>query len=510
MRGLARPLALFVAVSVVTRAAFLGAGFLNVDEGAHLVGARELAEGGRLYVDFADNKPPLLHAYYALAQALVGPGLLGVRLFTAAVWLPLTALCAAAFDQGRRGRAAAVAFLVASAALLPSDAHAVNGEHVLLLPLAASALLLRDRRSAASPWRTLLAGLLVGVATLAKQPAALCGAAYAYTALRAPGASVPRRAVALATLALGFAIPLALTLAWFARQGTEDAFLFWVLRYNLTHVDNPMSLADRARRALEMGSVLIPSVGPLLYAYARGGHALGDAHRRRLVFGLVLTTFFPALLGWRLFGHYFVPLMFALALGAAPFFVARVHELEGRLVAGTLAVGLIVFTIVGRIVHDPARHVADVSDPRYRAIAAALEEPRCGGARPLFVWGYAPTIYAEAGLRPASRFVVPIDTITGYLAGNDAFDRGALDTHGRVVAEHWDLLTGDLERNQPEWIVDTAPASLNGWRRYPLSDFPRLDAFVGAHYRVDRIVGGATIYRSKDCPITARGADPSR
>jgi 4-amino-4-deoxy-L-arabinose transferase-like glycosyltransferase len=494
-----RLLALLVFVSLATRAAFVGAGFLNVDEGAHMVGARELAEGGRLYVDFADNKPPLLHAYYALAQALLGPGLAPVRLFTAAVWFPLVALCAAGFARGRRGLLAALAFLVASAAMLPSDAHAVNGEHVLLLALAASALLLRDAHATTRPARALLAGLLIGAATLAKQPAALCGAAYAWAVLRAPKADLRRRAAAALALAAGFAAPLALAAAFFARQGTLDAFVYWVFRYNLSHVDNPMSLPDRARRALEMGSLLIPSVGPLLFAWVRAPRADVDAHERRLVRGLALTTFLPALLGWRLFGHYFLPLVFALALGAGPYFAARLQAWEGRLAAAVIGVGLLVFTMVGRIVHDPARHVADVSDPRYGEIAAALREPRCGGERPLFVWGYAPMVYVQAGLRPASRFVVPIDTITGYLAGNDAFDRGALDTRGRVVEDHWDLLVGDLERNQPEWIVDTAPAKLNGWGRYPLAAFPRLEAIVRRDYHIDAVVGDAVIYRRVGC-----------
>ena len=42
------------------------------------MGSWVLLDGGRLYTDFVDNKPPLLYAYYALAQLLLGRGLFAV------------------------------------------------------------------------------------------------------------------------------------------------------------------------------------------------------------------------------------------------------------------------------------------------------------------------------------------------------------------------------------------------------------------------------------------------
>ena len=49
-------------------------GILDTDEAAHAVGSWVLLDGGRLYTDFVDNKPPLLYAYYALAQILLAGG----------------------------------------------------------------------------------------------------------------------------------------------------------------------------------------------------------------------------------------------------------------------------------------------------------------------------------------------------------------------------------------------------------------------------------------------------
>jgi hypothetical protein len=493
----AKVLALACAASLATRAAFFGAGFTNVDEGAHWVGAHELLSGGRLYVDFADNKPPLVYAYYALAHAF-GANVLGVRVVTALAAWPAIALGIVTFyDFTRPGLAAALVFIVASATLLPSDAHAINGEHISLVPLAVSVALLRSPDSLGRPLRMLLVGVLVGIASLAKQPAALCGVAYGVCVLRTRDITMQRRLASIVSLAVGFAAPLALAAAFFAQEGSLDAFVYWVYRYNLVHLHNPMTLGDRVRQLFKMGAVLVPSVGVLAFAYARAVRL--DPHRRALVFGLVLATLLPAFLGWRLFGHYFVPLIFALSLGGGPFFAALPRSPGAKLCAAVLAAGCVAFTIGGRIVHDPARNLTDVSDPRYARIAASMPSS-CAVARPLFVWGYAPQLYVLARLRPASRFVVPIDTITGYIVGNDTFARGALDTTSRIVPEHWDWLMSDLERSRPEYIVDTAPADLNHWSLYPLSKFPRLAAFVDRGYRVDAVVGGAIIYRRTDCP----------
>lgn len=509
-------LTLLAVASLATRLPFLRYPFLNVDEAVHLVGSWELLRGGRLYVDFADNKPPLVHVFYAVAQILFGDGILAVRLLAALALTPLTALGASAFfGHGRRGQAAALAFIVASAALLASDAHAVHCEHVLLLPLAWSMVVLRSPRSMRQAGPLFSAGVLLGLATLAKQPAAACllvpmaGVLQAARPAR-PGARVleyasrVRRALPLwGALLVGFALPLLATAALFQREGTLGSAVFWIWRFNLGHIANPMPPADMLVRVATMGGLVAPAAGALLAAAWWGRRRRSSGHRRRLPWLLAIATFFPALLGFRLFGHYFLPFLFALSLAAAPFLGARRQaRLRGPLVAfGAFAA--VVFTVVGRVVYDPARPVADASRPEYERIGEAVRnDPSCGG--PLFVWGYAPAVYAYAAMRPASRFVVPIDTLTGYLAGNDAAAQGRVDTSARIVGAHWDQLMADLEANRPAHFVDTAPADLNRWGRFTLSRFPRLLDLVTRDYHVHAVVDGAVIYRRNECaPATA-------
>ena len=58
--------ALYALVSFATRLVGLGNDIVNVDESSYMVGAWELLRGHLPYAGFADNKPPLIYAYYAL------------------------------------------------------------------------------------------------------------------------------------------------------------------------------------------------------------------------------------------------------------------------------------------------------------------------------------------------------------------------------------------------------------------------------------------------------------
>ena len=100
--GRLRLLGALVAVSVLTRGLFLGVEILDLDEAAHAVGSWELLRGRLLYVDFADHKPPLLYVYYAVAQWLLGRGMLAVRLVTVLATVPLTAYALSAFFSHAR------------------------------------------------------------------------------------------------------------------------------------------------------------------------------------------------------------------------------------------------------------------------------------------------------------------------------------------------------------------------------------------------------------------------
>jgi 4-amino-4-deoxy-L-arabinose transferase-like glycosyltransferase len=507
-------LGLFVAVSLLTRAPFLSQPFLDLDEAAALVGAQESMRGGTLYVDFADNRPPLLYAFYALAQGVVGPGVPAVRLLIALAVLPLTAFAASAFFRhDSRGVLAGLLYLVYGASFLAHDMQSASPEVLMLLPLAVALAAVREPPGRAGGVRLLVAGILVGIATLVRQQALLWLPALALWAwARGSGSTAARtreRGVRLLTLFLGFGLPLAACYAWFAARGAARELVFWTWTHNIRYARNPIPPAEALGRG---ASYLLPFLlvtTPLWWASWRSRPLLG---RRWLLLATVSAgALAGAFVGFRFFPHYVIPLYLPLALAAAP---ATALALVRRGRWGRAAVGwplglFLCATAVNLVLYRGPWRVYEETRPVFRRVGERLREDPCYGKGALFVWGYAPQVYAEAGLVAASRFVVPQASLTGYVPGNRASRAGEVDTRFLVREEHWDLLMGDLWRRPPEFVVDTSPSGLHGWDRFPLADFPRLERFVRSGYDAVGIVDGVWIWRRRGCAAGA-GAEAVR
>ena len=136
-------------------------------------------------------------------------------------------------------------------------------------------------------------------------------------------------------------------------------------------------------------------------------------------------------------------------------------------------------------------------------MAERLEADECFPGSRLFVWGWAPAFYYEAGLRgarPASRFAVLAQAgLTGYVPGNPDGARRREPDEPVPAPAHWDWLMGDLERSRATYILDTSPAGLYRWNRYPLRDYPRLDRYVAEGYERIDDVSRVRVYRRRGC-----------
>ncbi len=486
----------FAAVSLATRAVLLGVPTVDIDEAVYLTGAREMLRGGLPYVGFADNKPPLVFAYYAAGQ-LLGDGMLPVRLLTVLLLVPLVAFCASAFHRhGRRGLAAGALFLVWSAAFLGHDMLAVNCELLMLGPLALSVVALRDESAARRASRALAAGLLLGLATLFKYQAAAWGPALALAVLLAGrGDAKARVAGRLALLGAGAAFPPLAAWGVFAALGAGDAFLYWNWTHNLVYSANPASVETGERAAAYVLPFLL-ATAPLWWAAWRSRRALGG-HAAALVGALLAGSALAALPGWRLYPHYLVPLYFPLALGAAPWAAEHVRAPLSR-VARTFvawaAVLLVGFTAANGYLYLLRHDVYTETRPVFSRVATRLRQDRCFGEGALFVWGWAPIFYTETELPAGSRFLLVGSSLVGYVPGN----RDPAAGEGLVRPQHWDWLLGDLQGRRPTYVLDTARARLGRWG-YPLEASRRLAAFVAASYEPLDVVDGVRLYRRRGC-----------
>jgi hypothetical protein len=495
-------LAVFVAIALLTRAVLVRIEIVDVDEAAYLTGAWELLRGRRLYVDFADHKPPLVFFYYALAQ-LLGRGMFSVRLLTDLVTVPLTALGASAFFRhDRRGLVAGLLLLVYGSAFLGHDVLAVNCELLMMLPLAWALVQVRGPDEAARWWRAIAAGGLVGIAALFKYQAA----PWIVPVWLATGTAAPRRRLERVLLAAAAAaVPPLAAWAGSAAVGAGGEFLYWNVGHNLAYVGHAPSAAEAAARAATYALPFLLVTAPLWWLAVRSARTLAsdtqpasmlDRSQRLLLASATLVALATTLLGGRFYPHYFIPLYLPLALAAAP---AAESLLRAPLVfAGRalLVASLLLwagFSAANAYLYLWRDDVYVETRPVFAAVASRLRQDACFGSGSLFVWGFAPGFYARTGLPVASRFVFVSSSLVGYVSG-----RGVGADPGAIQPRHWQLLMEDLERSQPAYVLDTSDARLNHWSA-PLAHYPELARFVAASYvPLDRI-DGVTIYRRRDC-----------
>ena len=495
-------LLVLVAVSVLTRLVVWNSDIINVDEASYIVGAREILMGHLPYTTFGDNKPPLIYLYYALGQLLAGNGIIGVRLLTHLVTVPLTAFAVSAFYRhDRRGVTAALLFLLYSAAYTANDMLAVNCELIMLLPLAWALVALRTEADATRLERGFLAGFLIGVAALIKYQGAFWGPAVAIAVVvegRRQGARLALNQ--LMALALGFALPLLATVTVFACAGGLEGLVYWNVTHNFEYLQNPVTMLDTVERAGRMvGPFMIGTAA--LWAGWMGASPLVSRYQRVLMVGLIATSTCAACLGFRFFPHYFVQLYVPLAIAAAPWISGvMVWPLRTRGWAVATATAI---TVVGWTTANAVRTQA-VTVPGLSAgathVADWLKTDACYAEASLFVWGSSPQFYYHADLPPASQYFFPEFPLVHFYAGNPTGTRAHTKRrrHARRT-KHWRRLLADLDQSQPAYILDTTASGIGRWRDFPMDDYPALARLVRQKYTRVATVEGVHILRRNDC-----------
>ncbi|MDI1250141.1 MAG: hypothetical protein PSV13_14860 [Lacunisphaera sp.] len=505
----------------------------NVDEAIHAAVARTLNDGGVLYRDAIDQRTPLTYyavaalfriggannvwAMHALAAALVAGTAFGLFLLARAWRGPLAGLWAALFFT-----------VFATALFYPGDAYALNTEwFVALFTTWAAWLFWRG----APGW----AGGLLGLAFLSKQPALLdLGAplvVVAYVALgeRAAWARLARR---LGAVLAGFAVPVLLTVAYFAARGALADFHFYAWQYNLQFYAPEIGIAGRAASTLKPFHLLAAQY-PLALAALAATAGLGifclfrpradTAARTENAQWLYLLTWAVTSLagaasGGRGFDHYYIQflpaccLLAALGLGGlAPW--AAGHRARRFLVPALVLLSALFVLELGQGIRRQHGRTLPM-DPSWRA--GEFIRTHTGPEERIFVWGYHPDLYLFAGRKPASRFVY-----ASFLSGlipwtNTAPDK---DTTYAIVPGARETLLRELAAVRPAFVVDCSFGPNRWWNKYPLATFPALEAFLAENYIVvepDQFTGqGFRLHLIKDAyrrdpPVLAGGAAAAR
>lgn len=449
------------------------------DEAAIAAQAIALRNGGTLYVDAIDRKPPLPAYLYSWSFELFGNTDLRPLHLLAALALA-GAAGTLAWDVRRRSGVAAgwwaAALLVGgSVALYPVNAQAANYAHFALLPGTVAIVAARSGTTRGA----FTAGVALGIAVLCRQTWVIG----VVPAMVAAGVNVGRR---------GPVAVLAASIATVAATGLFvpfSDFWHWVFASNEGFLLGGVQLAPTLESLWHASWVFAVFHLTLVALVAAAAMVrlrdLGSWRRDADLWLWLATAAVAILAGFRFYGHYW--------LQAVPPAVALAAPLAARL-AGWLRIAAVTGTVVPAVVAvvfaftpgsfqdrpDPARlatYVDRHSDPQDR----------------ILLWGNYPDIYWSADRAPAGAFVQ-----SGFVTGLSGHREAGLGTLGQVTPGARAVFLASLRSHPPALILDTSTAGFDGYRSYPLSVLPGLAAFVDANYRKATTMDAITVYRRAD------------
>ena len=457
---------------------------LDGDEAVYGSIAALVNQGASLYGDGGvDNKPPGIFWTYAATFDLFGTyQMTAVHLLALAV---MAATCVLLFIIGRSISSARAGLLAATFyGLLTATGNprllAANTELFMTLPLTASFLLLLRRQ-----W--LMSGLLMVVAGAFKQVAA------AEVLILPVGLLVlearEARMGAAARFSAGIVVGLAAGAAALALTGSIAGFWRWTVETLVGYAAGNYSLAvllDRSRTSL------VPFVASTIVLWVAAGsvaarwRAIRPAEK--LAVAWIAVSLLGSLAGGHWSWHYFIQVMAPLALLAGLAIDRALDTPRRRWIAAVVVIGVTV-PAAGWTVYnfraDPLTY--DWSPPiaQHEQVAEYIRTHTGPGDR-VFVWGDWPPLYVESDRLMSSRF-------PGFLRG---FARGSdlPPNNWDTAPDVWPALQSDLERHQPQLIVDTSTDDWSNFASYPMSNYPVLASLVASSYHPVATIDGVVIY----------------
>jgi 4-amino-4-deoxy-L-arabinose transferase-like glycosyltransferase len=474
-RELVRIFLVLLALTFVLRLPAFFTPVFNSDETFLATQAHVLNDGGELYQDAIDRKPPIVpYVYAATFSFFETTALWSVRIvamFAVALTALLLAVEARRRYGGRAGWIAGILFVVATISFVPQDGQAANFE-VFMLPSMTAAILLARRG------RGFAAGVAIAAATLAKQTGAATLLPVIYLIARARG----KRGVG--EVFLGFSIPTALV----ALAMGPAQLLYWTVLGNGSYVGMKTMTTLVLVMFLVMTLLFVACNLPLLWRVPRAWTerkllALDGQNDSDLWLWLASAAISVAV-GLRFFGHYYIQMVPPLALLAAGA-LSRGSEVWAK---RTVAVALLFgagFSTAGYLV------VAGPPEPNYESVSRYLASTT-NPDDPIYVWGSVPEIYWASERRPATRFLT-----TSFLTGNYPGRPPEDANTGTDTDNAWQDFYVDFKAHPPKYFVDTSPAKLRGAQYYPISDFPRLERIIDKQYKHVVTIDDIDVYERK-------------
>src|SRR5438445_4397209 len=457
---------------------------LDGDEAVYGSIAALMNLGGALYADGGvDNKPPGIFWVYSVTFRVFGT--YEMTAIHAVALLAIAATCVLLFVIGRQvageraGLLAALFYGVLTGAGNPR-LLAANTETFMMLPLAASFLLMLRRR-----W--LWSGLLLTAAGAFRQSAAIDVLLITMAVYYLEPQWSRRRALGL--FGGGLVVGLVAGGGLLALTGSPSGFWHWTVGILGGYAGANWTLDviwSRAKDSLIPFLLDMAVLWVAAIAWAVRWARLDSMHR--LIVSWLVVSAGGSLAGGHLSWHYFIQVMGPLALLSAVAIDGALRTRYRKQVAAIAAIGLAVPALAWGaydISADPLTY--DWSPPiaQHQLVAEYVRSHTRSTDR-VFVWGDWPALYVESDRVMASRF-------PGFLRG---FARGSAlpPNNWDTSPDVWPLLEADLGANPPVLIVDTSAADWSDFSMYPMKHYPALYGIVAFGYHRVATIEGVVIY----------------
>lgn len=489
---------IILAAAVITRLPALWTSVLNVDEAIWAVAARAWLSGGIPYIDFADNKPLGIMAMMAAVFKLTGEySLIPVHILTivivAVTGVAIMKLVERFQDKGT-GFIAAILYVVFSTNYIPKIIS-TNVETIINLPLVMSILFLMRRN-------LFLSGTMIGIACCFKYQAGILALYIPAMLVVIPvdGLRPNLKAILSGLLAfvMGAIWPFAIMLLYLHHTGSLSEFFNATLAGSMTYITKGgEGLALGKRVAIRLGTFLAAS-SPLWFLAIKRILALKRSKEtftaEALIVGWLLITSIPVFMGWRLYGNYFLLWLPPLSALAG---IELMREWNTRtaktFVVAAIAIITIGFAIPRYFITEINHRVHEDNPDDYRPIALEVKALTSPGDK-IFAWGFAPCIYYFSDRLPAYRYLW-FDRLTGRHSRSGNVE--GIDLSDPAIVKEWNDWQADMDKNQPAYIIDTAPAKLHDAEHYPVSNYPALKEMLETNYILQNTIAGADLYKRK-------------
>ena len=476
-------------VTIVSRSpGLLYNGMFDRDESYLAVTGDVLRQGGTLYVDVIDRKPPIVPIMYSMFREW-SVDMRTIR-FVVALLIFLNGVVVAEIVRRLAGSRRAALFagvlsIVGTALFLPADAQAANFELWGLLPASVAILCVVVARSTdRSPllWFA-LAGVAVVFAANCKQPYIAVAIPVLIEALRRVDGKWRAVAATVAATAVGAAVGAIPLFVFF--DGAQ--MIRWVWSDNSDYLNGGISTGRAAAIGVALTAVFVVLHLPLFYG-------LWAVIRRQVRADVTMLAWLGASLlvipiGLRFFGHYFQQLVPPLAVLTGCALVSASRRVWQVLMSLTVALLAVMLTLA--FVYRP-----DLTN--YTALGRYVQSTTTPDER-ILVWGALPDVYVASQRLPSGVFLHG-----GYLTGNWASRAHPLP-ESVIAAEpfrsRWDMFFEDVAKHPPAVVINAARPDTD-WAMYGPESFP-IGTWLDRCYNIDRVVDGLAIWRRDvaACPM---------